>query len=137
MTPILITIKVEQFIEKSLIPPYKLEDFNLNFCDPEPYLITDSLCELKAVEVEKESVLDVNSWEDVSCFWRSFKFSIELAVSHVDSLVHFLEEDGVLYEGILDADAFARHFVGDWEGIFIEDLELRLNNKVSGALSFE
>ena len=135
MQTIKIYIEIEQNVKKADVPTTATEDFKINFTDPEPYLITDSLVDVPGIEITGESITDISTDETQDAYSRSFSYHVEMLAPSSEALTRFLEEDGVFADGELDAGGFARHFLGDWEGVFLDNFSMDFDSEISGSIN--
>jgi hypothetical protein len=134
MATINISIEIEQEMSKEDLDDDQLEEFEEMFFNSDPYLMNDSIPEEFGVDIlEEVSVSGKENQED--SFHRTIKAKFTLEVEKWEEFKEFLEEDSTLIDGEFDAGAFARHFMGDWEGVFVDEEMIDIENySVEGEL---
>jgi hypothetical protein len=130
-----LSIKLTQIIKCKKLSAEDFEDFESNFSSPDfsvenEILITEGKAKISAearsVNASNLKMLQASREVLIKCTFRKTKKVIEL-----------LQSDFVLDElnwNNVDIDKFMRYYIGDWEGIFINDEMIDFQSELLLAL---
>ena len=121
MNTIAISLKIVQSVSTEDLEVDNIKELEECFFDSEPYLMADSLPEEFGIDISENDVKLSRKEGEEGLLQREIQAKFKLQTSKWGELKEFLEEDGALDDEEFDASAFARHFMGDWEGVFVDD----------------